>query len=98
VASFPAPEAWRSTPPNDLLAAAWLAGYSSHKTRLTYQTMIRSWFDWCALCGLEPLASSSLWVVRCDENGRLQALRSAGRWPARTASSRAVKSRSVWSA
>jgi hypothetical protein len=39
------PETWRSTPPNDLLAAAWLAGYSSPKTRRTYRTMMRSWFD-----------------------------------------------------
>ena len=50
-------EARSSGPPTDLLALAWLAGYSSPKTRRTYQTMIRSCFDWSALCGFGPLAA-----------------------------------------
>jgi hypothetical protein len=66
-------EARRSSPPTDRLAAAWLAGYSSPKTRRTYQTMIRSWFDWCALCGLEPLSARrahvELWQRALEQHG-----------------------------
>jgi site-specific recombinase XerD len=61
------------TPPTDLLAAAWLAGYSSAKTRRTYQTMIRSWLDWCATYGLEPLsvrrAHIELWQRALEQHG-----------------------------
>jgi integrase/recombinase XerD len=66
-------EARSSGPPTDLLALAWLAGYSSHKTRRTYQTMIRSWFDRCGLCGLEPLAVRrahvELWQRALEQRG-----------------------------
>jgi site-specific recombinase XerD len=58
--------------PTDLLAAAWLAGYSSPKTRRTYRTMIRSWFG-CNLCGFEPLsvrrAHVELWPRALEQHG-----------------------------
>jgi hypothetical protein len=67
------PESWRSTPPVTTLAAAWLAGYSCPRTRRTYQTMIRSWLDWCAECGGEPLAARrahvELWQRCLEQRG-----------------------------
>jgi site-specific recombinase XerD len=55
------------------LAAAWLAGYSCPRTRRTYQTMIRSWLDWCAAYGVEPLAARrahvELWQRCLDAHG-----------------------------
>ena len=59
------PEAWRSTPPVEMLAAAWLAGYSCPRTRRTYHTMIRSWLDWCAECGVQPLAARRVPTLSC---------------------------------
>ena len=51
------PESWRPAPPVEMLAATWLAGYPCPRTRRTYQTMVRSWLDWRAQCGVEPLAA-----------------------------------------
>jgi integrase/recombinase XerD len=56
-----------------MLAAAWLAGYPCPRTRRTYQAMIRSWLDWCAKCGVEPLAARrahvELWQRCLEQHG-----------------------------
>ncbi len=65
--SLRTPELLRTTPQTDLLAAAWLAGYSSPKTRRTDQAMIRSWFDGRALCALEPHLARRAHVDPCEE-------------------------------
>ena len=67
------PESWRPAPPVEMLAAAWLAGYPCPRTRRTYQTMIRSWLEWCAQCGVEPLAARrahvELWQRGLEQHG-----------------------------
>jgi integrase/recombinase XerD len=73
MSAIPVPEPWRSTPPVELLAAAWLAGYASPRTRRTYRAMIRSWFDWCARCQVDPLgarrAHVELWQRHLEQHG-----------------------------
>ena len=67
------PERWRSTPPAELLASAWLAGYSSPRTRRTYRAMIRSWLEWCLAHDLDPLAARrahiELWQRGLEQHG-----------------------------
>jgi hypothetical protein len=62
------PQPLPSTPPTELLAAAWLAGFSSPKTRRTYRAMIRSWststpsalpLGFCWLRGVVPSRSTT---------------------------------------
>ncbi len=57
----------------ELLAGAWLAGYSSTRTRATYRAGVRLWFQWCAEHDLVPLnakrAHLELWQRQLESNG-----------------------------
>jgi integrase/recombinase XerD len=61
----------------DTLAGAFLAGFSSERTRAAYATDLRHWFGWCEAHNLDPLAirrpAIDLFARECEQAGRSRA-------------------------
>lgn len=64
----------------DALAAGWLAGYASPKTRQAYALSLRQWFVFCDANGLDPLqarrAALDVWMRQMEAVGLAAASRS----------------------
>lgn len=63
----------------EALAAGWLAGYSSARTRRAYQLSLTQWFTFCDANGLDPLearrAAVDVWVRQMEAVGLAAASR-----------------------
>lgn len=59
--------------PAELAAAAFLAGYSNQKTRMSYGMHLRDWFGFCETHDIDPLIAQrvhiELWVRTLEERG-----------------------------
>lgn len=63
----------------DALAAGWLAGYASPRTRSAYGTSLRQWFDFCWAHGIDPMqarrATCDVWLRQMEADGAAAATR-----------------------
>lgn len=58
---------------HEQLVAAWLAGYRVEKTRIAYAHSLRTWFDFCGLNAVDPLAA-----IRAHVDLYMRSLEAAG--------------------
>lgn len=63
-----------SAPLHEVLAGAWLAAFSSERTRASYGVSIRAWFAWCAELDVDPLRAArahvDLWLRHLEAEGK----------------------------